>query len=113
MPRLLTIEEASAELGVPKGSLKAAAQEHGFLVKMGRACRINPNDLPELIERCQEKPKDQGCTAARTGTASTSSATTTADSKQQALEIAEELKSRSRDTSRRKTNPPVQPHRIK
>ena len=38
MLRLLTIHEAAAELGVPKGSLEtAAAEQHGFLVCMGRA----------------------------------------------------------------------------
>ena len=45
MPRLLTIDEAANELGVPAGSLRRAAERHGFLVRMGRAIRIDPNDL--------------------------------------------------------------------
>ena len=35
MPCLITIEEAAAELGVPKGSLRTAAERHGLLVRMG------------------------------------------------------------------------------
>ena len=58
MPQLLTIQEAAEQLGVPPGSLRTAAQRHGFLVRMGRAVRIDPNDLPELIRSCQDKPKD-------------------------------------------------------
>ncbi len=56
MPRLLTIDEAAAELGVPPGSLRTAAEKHGFLVMMGRARRIDPSTLPELIRKCRNEP---------------------------------------------------------
>lgn len=62
MRPLLTIEQAARELNVPQASLKSAAQTHGMLIRMGRAVRIDPNTLPELIKRCQEKPKDRAST---------------------------------------------------
>ena len=48
MNRLLTIDEAAEQLGVPRGSLRAAAEEHGYLVRMGRSVRIDPNDLGKV-----------------------------------------------------------------
>ena len=104
MPRLLTVEEAAAELGVPKGSLETAARTHGFLVCMGKARRIDPKTLPELIEKCRENPKEQGSTSA--ATASLPSATEPSSS-QQALEIAERLRQPSPGTSPNGTGRPV------
>ena len=112
MPRLLKLKEAATELGVPPGSLRTAAQRHGLLVKMGRAIRIDPNDLPELIKSCQEPPKDQDSTAVATP-ACTSSATPDARSVQLAHETAERLKRLSRSTSRKGTGRPAPLHRIK
>ena len=100
MPRLLTLDEAAADLGVPRASLRTAAEDHGLLVRMGRALRIDPDAIPELVKRCRENPRAPACTAAPT-TAGSSSAMT-ADQSQQALEIAETLKRRSRVTSPRK-----------
>ena len=97
MPQLLTIKEAAAELGVPKGSLKTAAKEHGFIVRMGRAQRIDRNDLAELVKTCRNTPKVPVSTADRT--ASTTSATDRTAS-QRALETAERLKRLSPGTSR-------------
>ena len=57
MPRLLKIDEAAAELGVPTASLETAARMHGFVVYMGRARRIDPKTLPELIEKCRDMPR--------------------------------------------------------
>ena len=57
MPRLLTIDEAAAEVSVPPGSLRTAAREHGPLVKMGHTVRIYPGDIPELIDRCRDQPR--------------------------------------------------------
>ena len=45
MPRLLTLDEAAETLGVPAASLRGAAERLGFLIRMGRAIRIHPNDL--------------------------------------------------------------------
>ena len=112
MARLLRIEEAAAELGVPQGSLEGAAKRHGLLVKMGRAVRIDPNDLPELIKRCQDQPKDRVSTAAVTPD-SGSFVTPDVGSAQRALETAERLKERSRSTSRKRTGQPAPLRRIK
>ena len=45
MPRLLTLNKAADALGVPVASLRGAAERHGYLIRMGRVVRINPNDL--------------------------------------------------------------------
>ena len=104
MHRLLTIEEAATTLGVPVGSLLTAARRHGFLVKMGRALRIDPNDIPELIEQCRDKPKAPGYIAEKTAAVTTSSGTPDAGRSQRAQETAEKLKRFSPDISRRKTD---------
>ena len=111
MPRLLTLDEAANELGVPPGSLRSAAARHGLLVRMGRAIRVDPNDLPELIRSCQDKRKAPDCTAVEA--ASGPSATRADDSSQRALATAERLKGLSRGTSPERTGPPGQLHRIK
>ncbi len=56
MQRLLTIKEAARVLGVPEGSLRRVATDFGFLVRMGRATRIEHESLKILVERCREKP---------------------------------------------------------
>ena len=110
--RLLTIDEAAAELGVPKGSLRNAAERHGFLVRMGRAYRIDPETLPELIERCRENPQAHASTFTPRGSFTTSA--TEPNSSQRALEAAEKLKQHSRGTSPKGTGrPAAQLHRIK
>ena len=111
MARLLTLDEAAAELGVPPGSLRGAAQRHGLLVRMGRAVRIDPDDLPELIDRCRDQPRDRDSTAAQIA-ATTSSAMET-DSCALAHETAERLKRRSRDTSPKRAGSPARVRRIK
>lgn len=57
MVKLLTIEQAAKLLNVPKGSLRAAAEEHGFLVRMGRAIRLDEYHLGDLVEKCKVPPK--------------------------------------------------------
>ena len=102
MGRRLTLDEAASELGVPAGSLRTAAQEHGFLVKMSRGLRIDPDDLQELVRQCRTTPKDRGSIADATA-GPTLSATAT-DSTQRALETAATLKRLSRGTSQRRTD---------
>lgn len=51
LPSLAPLEEAAQELGVPKGSLCTAAEEHGFIVRMGRAVHIGRNDFQTLVEK--------------------------------------------------------------
>ncbi len=97
MPRLLTIDEAAAELGVPPGSLRTAAEKHGFLVMMGRARRIDPATIPELIRKCRNEPAPQD-RGARHAPASRLSATRADDTSQRALQSAAKLKGISRDS---------------
>ena len=101
MPRLLTLDEAATELGVPRASLRSAAERHGFLVRMGRALRIDPETVPELIEKCRSKPR----VPAGTGEAreTTTSGTKAASSSQRAQATADRLIERSRATSRKRT----------
>ena len=106
MPRLLTIEEAAKQLGVPCASLRTAADGHGYLVRMGRAVRIDPSDLEEIIKKCQDRERQRACTTAPTG-ASGSSVTAT-DACQRAQATAAKLKVRSRGTSQNGTGPPAQ-----
>jgi len=108
---LMKIEEAAKVLGVPKGSLRTAAKMHGFIVRMGRAERIDPTCFPELIKRCQDKPKEPAFISAPTGV-SGSSATQGVRIVQPALEIAAKLKMPSRLTSPAKESSPGQVTRI-
>ncbi|WP_299986633.1 excisionase family DNA-binding protein [uncultured Ruegeria sp.] len=52
----MTIEEAAKLLNVPKGSLRSAAEKHGFLVRIGRAVRIDQDQLGDLVEKCKVAP---------------------------------------------------------
>lgn len=95
---LLKLEEAAQQLRVPKGSLRTAAENLGFLIRMGRALRIDPDSLEELVKACRVRPRERASTSAETP-GSGSSATPGAATDQQAQEIAERLKQRSRRTS--------------
>ena len=97
MPRLLTIDEAAAELGVPPGSLRTAAEKHGLLVMMGRARRIDPSTIPELIRKCRNEPAPQD-RGDRQPAQSSTSATTTHDTSRRALQSAARLKGIPRDS---------------
>ncbi|WP_246032839.1 hypothetical protein [Falsirhodobacter xinxiangensis] len=96
---LLKIEVAAQQIGVPKASLRSAAEKHGFLVRMGRAIRIEQSRLPELIEACQCAPKAPVSTG--TKPAASGSSETVADQKlQQAQQTVQRLKDGLRNTSR-------------
>ena len=97
MPRLLTIDEAAAELGVPPGSLRTAAEKHGFLVMMGRARRIDPSTIPELIRKCRNEPTLQH-RSHRQPPESLKSATRAHDTSRRALQSAAKLKGIARDS---------------
>ncbi|MFU1479070.1 helix-turn-helix domain-containing protein [Roseovarius sp. C7] len=88
---LLTIEEAAKMLNVPKQSLRSAAQSHGMLVRMGRAVRIDPNQLRELIELCRGNRKDRDSTGG-TQRESGASAIRAVPTVQQARQTAAKLK---------------------
>lgn len=101
-PRLLTLDEAAAQLGVPKGSLRRAAERHGLLVRMGRAVRIDPETLPELIRRCRENQQGRASTGAATrGAPDTTKSETAHDASARALATADRLKQHSRGTSQK------------
>ena len=108
--RLLTIEDAAKMLGVPKGSLKSEAEKHGYIVKMGRHSRINPNDLEDLIRQCQDNQKARTYTSVEPECGLSGKET---NSNQRALETADKLKRLSPGTSQSETGPPAQVHRIK
>jgi len=106
-PDLRTLEEAADDLGVPLRSLRTAAEEHGFLVQMGRAIRIDRNDYGRLVKKCQGQAKGQGSTSsrtARTGTSVTPDNPTAA----RATQAAQKLKKPSQPTSPRKGGQVVQ-----
>ena len=101
MTTLLKLDQAAAELGVPEGSLRRAAEQHGYIVRMGRAVRIDPNDLPELVKRCQDTPKAHASSTATAARPASTLSATDPDSSRRALEIAEKLKRHSQDTSKK------------
>lgn len=110
-PALVRIEEAAACLGVPKQSLRRAAEAHGLLIYMGRAVRIDPNCYEELIQACRAKPQVPAFTSAPTPEF-TSSATLDVPTVQPALDIARMLKKPSRPTSSGKALSPAPVTRI-
>jgi hypothetical protein len=100
MSQLCKLEEVAAELGVPKASLRTAAENHGFLVRIGRAIRLERDRLPELLKKCRDQPKEQGSTnssTARIGTSETRGNPTA----QRAAQAASKLKKPSPRTSPR------------
>jgi len=102
MRRLLSIPEAAAELGVPPGSLRTAAEKHGLVVRMGRAIRIDQHDFEELIRKCQGDPKERDFTIAAIKPTTLSGTET--DSYLRARATAAKLKRRSRGTSPKKVD---------
>ena len=109
-PRLLTIEEAAKQIGVPRGSLRTAAEAHGFIVRMGRTLRIDQQSLPELIRQCQENQKALTYTSEQPECGLSEKGK---NSVQRAQETAERLKRLSPGTSQSVTGPPAQIHPIK
>jgi hypothetical protein len=107
---LATLPEAAEELGVPMKSLRKVAEDHGFLVRIGRAVKIQRADYEGIIRACRSEPKERASTSART-TGFGSSAKTDALMSQQAHETAAMLKSRSRTTSPQGTAQVAQLHR--
>ena len=97
MPRLLTIEEAASELGVPPGSLRTAAEKHGFLVMMGGARRIDPSTIPELIRKCRNEPVPHDRIDSHPPESGIPR-TRAKDNSQRALQSAAKLKGISRDS---------------
>jgi hypothetical protein len=101
MQQLCTIEQAARELGVPVTSLRSSAEKHGFIVRMGRAIRLDRNQLQELIKKCQGQPKGQGSTNSNT-VQTGSSATQGNPTVQRAAQAAQRLKKPLAHTSQQK-----------
>ncbi len=111
-PLTITIKEAAKALNAPKAVIERVADDMGLLIFFGNRKRIDPNDLPEIMQACRNKPKVHVSTSARTQ-GSTSSATPVEGIAQQALATAEKLKRRSGGTSRSGTAQPVPLRRSK
>lgn len=98
--RLLTIPEAAEALGLPAQSLLRAAEQHGHLVRMGRAVRILESELGELIDKCRCQPKAPASSSGNEKDAPPSMPSRTDPPKSaRAQEIADKLKSASQNTS--------------
>lgn len=98
MINLGTIDEIASEIGVPKKSLQKAAERHGYLIRIGRALRLDRNQITELLKKCQDPPKEPDSTSSltdRTGT----SATRGNPTGQRAAQAVQMLKKRSAPTS--------------
>jgi hypothetical protein len=93
--RLRTIPEAANEIGAPAKSLRAVAEKHGFLIRMGRALRIDPTDYPELKKKCRVQAKVPASTSEKTGSTSLG---TGAPKSARVHEISAKLKARSKGT---------------
>lgn len=103
---LLTVDQAAAQLNIPTKALRREAERHGLLVRFGRAVRIDPQTMPELIEKCRNAPKARASTGIPPKP--NGSFETLADQKlQQAHQSAQMLKSGSPSTSRKGTAHPV------
>ncbi len=108
LPSLLKFEDAAAEMNVPVESLRKVADEHGKTIHMGRARRLHPDDIEELIELCRVKakaPASTGENRANTAPASGRSATTAMSGSQRALAAAKKLRQRSKATSPKSAAP--------
>ncbi|BAQ69416.1 pepSY domain protein [Rhodovulum sulfidophilum] len=103
--RLLSIPEAARALGVPKESLRRAADTHGKTIRMGRAVRLHPDDLEELIELCRVDPQVLAFTGGKGATVNPSgkSETRAASESRPARAAAQMLKRSSRPISSEKT----------
>lgn len=99
-PMLLTIKEAANRLGVPEQSLRKVADEKGMTIHIGRAVRLHPDDLSEIIDLCRAERKDRASTGAKgqTDRLSGKSGTATPDYRP-AQTAAAMLKRSSRTTS--------------
>lgn len=64
MAKLWTIKQAAAHLGVPEASLAREAEAKGFLIRIGRVTRLDPEDLDRLVDLCRVPAKAQGSFAA-------------------------------------------------
>ena len=101
---LISFVEAAQSLDVPAASLLREAEKHGFVILIGRAKRLCPDEIPELLEKCRSHPKAPASTCeSEKGHRPSMSSETPDSSKARARTIADKLKSNSRNTSQEKT----------
>lgn len=62
-PVLLTFSEAAKRIKMPEAAVRAAAEEHGFVIAMGRSRRVMEAELGELVEKCRSRPKAPASTS--------------------------------------------------
>ena len=99
---LLTFPQAAKMLNVPQASLRTVADEHGKTVQMGRAVRLHPEDLEELVSLCRVTQKARASTGGNEQTAQPSGKSATqAPAYRPAQTAAMLLKNSSRNTSAR------------
>jgi hypothetical protein len=101
MIRLLAIDEVAASLGVPRESLRRMADKHGKTIVIGRAVRLHPDDIEELVSLCRVPPKVPVSTSSNETDAPRfgSSKTRVTSGSRQALATAAKLKRPSQNTS--------------
>ena len=58
IPELLTIDEAADRLGVARKALRAVAEQHGFLVRIGRKPLLDAAQLGELVAKCRDHQRE-------------------------------------------------------
>lgn len=96
--RLLQIEEAARMIGVPVASLRRAADAHGKTIIMGRAVRLHPDDLEDLVDLCRVDPKAPDSTGDKTAKSGKSETPVPCQSRP-AQDAAKKLKDNLRTTS--------------
>lgn len=62
----ITVADAASRLGFPKATTERVARDLGLLILAGNRKRIDPNDLPEIMDSCRSTPKAPASIAAPT-----------------------------------------------
>ncbi len=94
-------KQAAKHLGVPAAPLERAAHIHGYIVQIGSAKRLKPEELGELIDKCRVHQREPGSTHVKEQDAirSGSSGMKAASNSRPARQTASKLKALSRGTS--------------
>jgi hypothetical protein len=100
-PLCISFAAAAIRLGVPKESLRKAADEMGMTIRMGRFVGLCREDLKELIEKCRVEQKAPDSTGGRSQVKRPigKSEIPAMYASQPALSAAARLKANSRTTS--------------
>lgn len=111
LPRLLTLREAAARIGVPLGSLDSEIRAGRLeCVRIGRSRYVTETDLGEMLDKCRKNSSrpDSICESAPVARPRGSYSIRERNTRQAAaLMLAEKLKRPSRITSQQNTSPPA------